>query len=320
MKRLSILLAVATLVTPLARGENSPSQQLVDSLNLIKQAQFLPAINELEALTSANGLTRLEQGRAFTLLGYCYKENGRFEAAQRSYERAIALVENNSDARLDYANAMNNLADLYRDTNRLDQAKQAWQKSESAYSGIGDHSGVAGIAMNLAGIAIVQNHLGDAKKLIARAQEEFKLAEGMTDSEKGGMAVTEAWLADAHGHHDEALDDYQRALHAWQHAHGEAHPITGWGWVLLGRAEANVGRFDDARAFTQQGMSIIAKTEGESHPRYQAAQLLYSQVLDMSGSHAEAAVIRTSAEHSLSDVLGRQCTSCTVSVATLMAR
>jgi hypothetical protein len=65
----------------------------------------------------------------------------------------------------------------------------------------------------------------------------------------------------------------------------------------------------------RQGVAILDHTLSRQNPHYLAAELAYSRILDATGSHAEAARIKASAETLLNDVHRKQCAGCTISVA-----
>lgn len=59
-------------------------------------------------------------------------------------------------------------------------------------------------------------------------------------------------------------------------------------YVLLGGVYLKAGDIASARQMTSQGMNLLEATYGRQNPRYLAAELTYSKVLDASGSHDEA--------------------------------
>jgi hypothetical protein len=97
--------------------------------------------------------------------------------------------------------------------------------------------------------------------------------------------------------------------------HGEEHPYTGWGYLLLGDAHAEAGQLTTALEEMRQGIAILDRTLSRQNPRYLVAEIAYSRVLDATGSHAEAAQIKAAAEPLLKDIYRRQCIGCTVSAA-----
>jgi hypothetical protein len=54
---------------------------------------------------------------------------------------------------------------------------------------------------------------------------------------------------------------------------------------------------------------------GPQNPHYLLAELAYSRILDATGSHAEAARVKTTAESLLKNAYRNQCAGCTISAA-----
>jgi hypothetical protein len=64
-----------------------------------------------------------------------------------------------------------------------------------------------------------------------------------------------------------------------------------------------------------KGLIILKHTLGDRNPKYFAAQLAFSQVLDRAGSHAEAAQVNAAAQQALKAFYRDQCIGCTINVA-----
>ena len=63
----------------------------------------------------------------------------------------------------------------------------------------------------------------------------------------------------------------------------------------------------------RKGLKILDQAVGSSDPKYLAAQISYSQVLDQSGEHDEAVRIKNSAQQALKRLSRDACADCTVS-------
>lgn len=85
--------------------------------------------------------------------------------------------------------------------------------------------------------------------------------------------------------------------------------------MLLGKAHIEAGDVTAARTEMEQGMAILGRTLTHQDARYLTAEIAYSRILDATGSHVEAAQLKSSAERGLKQSRDRQCTGCTVSVA-----
>jgi hypothetical protein len=106
---------------------------------------------------------------------------------------------------------------------------------------------------------------------------------------------------------------YRQALDLWIKLHGEEHPYTGWGHLLLGDAESESGQLTDALVEIRRSIAILGRALGRQNSRYLMAEIAYSRVLDATGSHAEAAQIKAAAEPLLQEFYRRQCAGCTMS-------
>jgi len=62
----------------------------------------------------------------------------------------------------------------------------------------------------------------------------------------------------------------------------------------------------------KKGVDILDRSLGRQNRHYLLAELAYARVLDASGSRAEAAQIRTTAEQALKEDDRRQCLGCTI--------
>jgi hypothetical protein len=85
--------------------------------------------------------------------------------------------------------------------------------------------------------------------------------------------------------------------------------------MLLGRAYADSGDLRSAQANMQTGLTILDHALGQKNPKYFAAEMAYSRVLDQLGSHVEAAQISAAAEKASKDYYGSRCAGCTIDVA-----
>ena len=109
------------------------------------------------------------------------------------------------------------------------------------------------------------------------------------------VSSAQGWLALLNKDTATAIAAYAHAVELWNDAHGEQHVLTGWGYMLLGKSYAQAGQNDKALEQMRKGLNILNQVIGPSDPKYLAAQISYSQVLDQSGEHDEAVRVRNSA-------------------------
>ena len=166
---------------------------------------------------------------------------------------------------------------------------------------------------NLAGLAMEQNRVRAAKSAIDKAVAETKTTNEFTDDDQALISEVQGWIAGQEGDMEAAIAGAQRTVELRKHSHGECFPLTGWSYLILGRAYTANGQIDEALASIREGLTILEKTEGQNAPRYLAGQILYSRALDKLGMHEEASRVKGSAEKSMRDLLRNQCVGCTLS-------
>jgi len=313
MMRICLLLLTAGILSPASSGQESVHEQFTQAFLLEQQGQFEPAVHSFQLLVESDALSLAERGRALTLLGYAYRETGRYQESQSAYERALSIFEGDAQYREDYANALDCFAGLSRSTGQSEAASRMWLQALDIYKEQNDHRGIARTYANLAGLAMEQNHVSAAKSSIEKAVAETKVAKDFTDDDLALICETQAWVVSVNGDHKSAIAGYQHTLDLRKHSHGDHFPLTGWSYLILGRAYAANGQIEQALMNMRKGLTILQQTEGSRSPRYLTGEILYSQALDQSGSHGEASRLRASAQQSLSDLYRKQCVGCTLS-------
>jgi tetratricopeptide (TPR) repeat protein len=260
-------------------------------------------------------LSGLELARACITLAVAYEGEGEFVDARNTFERALHILEHDSEHSTDYAAALDNYAGLYNNVGQQDIAGQMWLKALHLRQQNSDHSGVTRSFTNLAGLALAQNWVREARKYLKQATEEAKLAHDLIDDDFAVLYETEGWLALVEGHASTAVTKYGRSLEIVKRTRGEQHWLAGWDYMLRGKAYAQSGDKEKALADMGKGLSILERTLGDRNPKYFAAQLAYSEALDSAGSHAEAAQVNEAAQRAIKAFYREQCIGCTINVA-----
>ncbi len=153
------------------------------------------------------------------------------------------------------------------------------------------------------------------RKYLTLAVKEARAASDLDDDDRAAVTSLQGWQAQLDGDFTMSIARYRQALDLWRRRHGEEHPFTGWGHLLLGDAQFEAGQLTTALEEIKQGVAVLDRTVGNQNPHYLIAELAYSRVLDATGSHAEAARIKATAESLLKDVNRQQCAGCTISAA-----
>jgi tetratricopeptide (TPR) repeat protein len=309
-----VLLVILLLFTAWpVLAQITPAQRLTDAYALEREGKPAPAIVELHALLDSNSLDTLGSGKAWNILGLAYEDLGEFTLSQHAYEESLRILGRLPNNIRDYAMALNDFGGLYVATGQFEVADKMRTKALGIYEKVEDHGGVARAAGDLAGIAFSQKKVASGSKYLERAVKEAGLANDLGDDDRIAIASLQGWKAQFDGDFTVSVARYRQALDMSRKVHGEEHPFTGWDYMLLGEAHAEMGQLTTALGEMRQGVAILDRALGRQNPRYLVAEIAYSRVLDASGSHIEAVRIKVAAESLLKDVYQRQCAGCTIS-------
>jgi tetratricopeptide (TPR) repeat protein len=312
MRLVFAFLCITAVISPLIRGQENVHQQLAKILLLERQGQYASAIQAMQSISGFSTLSRADQGRAWTLFGFAYKETGQYQQAQTAFEKALSLLKDDAEQRADFANALDFFAAFYQSVNKPQIAGKLWSQALEIFKQQGNHRCLAKTYANLAATALEQKKVHAAKAFFSKATAE--MTPDLTDDDRAFISDIQGWIDDKTGHASDAVDDYERALAFWRKNHGEEHPFTGWRYLLLGNAYAANGEPSKAIAMMAQGLAIMDRTAGRQNPKYVAGEMMYARVLDRYGKQTEAAQLRAEATQHLSELYHNQCLDCTVSV------
>jgi tetratricopeptide (TPR) repeat protein len=309
-----LLLTVWLMCLPLSAQQNSGSS-LHDALVLEQQGQFESAVNVINPVIDSRQLDGVELGRAYIMLGFAYREEGKFNQGRSAFEHSLQILEHDPEHISDYATALNDFAGLYGDVRQWDAAEGMWLKALHLREQIGDHAAALRSLMNLADFALAQKKLSDAREYMRRAAEVVESAHDVTDDDLAVFSETQGWLQLVSGHASAAVTAFQHALDLSTRTRGEQHWIVGWEYTLRGRAYAQACDTTNAMADMQTGLAILGHTLGRTSLKYSAAALVYAQMIDHAGEHAEAMRLRAAAQQAIKDFYGSPCVGCTINVA-----
>jgi tetratricopeptide (TPR) repeat protein len=313
MKLLKV--SILAFLTCTALAQLTPQQELRNCLLLDQQARFAEAIETATTAISSGQLTKVDLGRCYILLGFAYHQESKFNDARAAFEQALRIFEHDPDHLTDYAAALNNYAGLYSDAGQFNIAEALWRKSLHVRQQMGDHAGAAQSLSDLAQLANAQRHLRESSKYLKAASEEMKSASDLTDDNRAFFLETQGLVELSEKRPAAAIESFQHALQICRQNLGKNHWLTGWEYILRGKAYAESGDLSASSADMRDGLAILKQALGPKSRKYLFAELAYSKILDQSGSHAEAAQLRESAETAEKDSFGKQCPSCTINVA-----
>lgn len=316
--RTGVLSAVILLFSTCALlAQMTPAQRLADAFALEMGGTPAPAIAELQGLLNSGSLDALGSGKAWNILGLAHEDMGEFALSQHAYEESLRILKNLPDNLRDYAMALDDFGGLYVATGQFEAADKLRTKALGVYERLADHAGIARASCDMATTAFSQKRVAAGEKYLARAVKEAKVAPGLDDDDRAAITSLQGWQAQYDGDFSTSVARYSKALDLWRKRHGEEHRFTGWGHLLLGDAQFEAGQLTTALDEIKQGVAILERTVGPQNPHYLIAELAYARILDATGSHAEAARIKATAESLLKDANQTQCAACTISVAAL---
>jgi tetratricopeptide (TPR) repeat protein len=314
MRRLHWILLTVSLVQWPLLAQTNPHQYLRDALTLENAGNFGPAAGSAKLAVDSGQLAGAELGRVYIVLGVAYQGVGNLIDAQIAYEHALQIFKGDPQHLEEYAAALENYAGYFTDLGQLEIAAPLWSKAFHLRQQMGDHTGLTLALIHQAGVALSRKKIKEARDYLKQASDEMKLAHGLVSGDLALFFETKGWLGLAEGHASEAEAGYGHALEICTRAYGEQHWLCGWDRLLRGKGYAQAGRLDIALDDMRKGLAVLEHALGRKSPKYLAAQIAYSQVLDRVGSHAEAAQMRTSVEQARKDYFTRQCAGCTIPV------
>ena len=315
MHPFAVVLALMLVAVPGLSGQVSGRERLARVLALEQDGQAQQAIAAIQALLDSKSLDASETGQAWDILGLAYENRRDFASAQRAFEQSLRILEMVPSYARGYGMVLNNFGGLLLAMGQPEEAGRIQEKALHVFEKINDHASVSIVCNNLAGLAFGQKQVPRGRKYLDRAQKEAQPASHLDDDNLAAISSMRGWLGLLEGDAAGAVAAYQVSLDLWRKRHGEQHPLTGWGYVLLGDAKAAGGELTSAQADMRTGLAVIERALGRQDERYLKAEIAYAGVLDRSGARAEAAQLKTEAERELQKLHRAQCDGCTISAA-----
>jgi tetratricopeptide (TPR) repeat protein len=296
-------------------GQSNPHTVLHDALVLTNRGNFETAARLAKAAIDSRQLNGNELGRGFIILAVACQGAADLANAQASFEHALQVLEHDREHPEDYASALENYAGFYSELGQPDVAAPMLRKALHLRQRIGDHTGAALSLTRLAELALARNRLREAQRNLQKASNEANASADLIDDDKAVFFETQGWLAMAEHHAPAAVAAYQDALELAKRSRGGQHWLAGWEHMLMGKAYAESGNLKSGLVNMQTGLAILDHALGQKNPKYVAAELAYSRLLDQAGLHAEAAQMRAAGELASKDYYRRQCAGCTINIA-----
>jgi len=249
-----------------------------------------------------------------TMLGFAYKQSGQFALARRYYEKALNNVGKTAAFDPDRAAIFDFFASLETEAGNLSSAGSLFLQALEIDKRLMDHERLTTIYTHLAGLEIKARRFKEAQRYLNLAMREQQQVANSRMKLLVDIYGTKGWLANVNNHNDEAVYDYSQALEACEKSYGNHHPLVGWSYLLLGKAQGENGDLKEGLDTMDKGLSILKSTVGTNDVRYLIGEIAYSTMLDRTGKHGEAQRLSVEAEHSLPDALKAHCRDCSTSV------
>ncbi|MCU1323490.1 MAG: Tetratricopeptide 2 repeat-containing protein [Acidobacteriaceae bacterium] len=310
---MSLTLAIFFL-QPLYASSNPVLDRLID---LDKSGQYERVSRETSAMLATTNLSVDDTGAAWVLLGSANQAKGDFVAAQNAYDKALHLYHSASGHEEDEGRVLEHYATLYRDLMEQEAAINMEKKALSIFERYGQHALLARSYATLAQLEMSEGKSRACKLDLARATKETQLLKAIDTDLLAQILVTEAWVRSDEKDMARAIAAYRNAVQLWNEKHPSPYVMTGWTYVLLGKAYAQNGSITDALDNMEHGIEILRTSVGEKNPTYLAARIAYAGILYSSGAIQRATDIKTSSEEAFRELYRRGCVNCRISVAAL---
>jgi tetratricopeptide (TPR) repeat protein len=310
---ISLILAIFFL-QPLYASTNPTLDRLID---LDNSGQYDRVIRETSALLATTNLSVDDTGAAWVLLGSANQSKGDFPSAQNAYDKALHIYQSTSGHEEDEGRVLEHNATLYRDLMEQDAAINMEKKALAIFERLRQHALLARSYAILAQLELSGGKRRASKLHLARATKEAQLVTAIDTDVLAQIQVTGAWVSSDEKDMARAIAAYRNALQLWNEKHPSSYVMTGWTYVLLGKAYAQNGSIADALDNMEHGIEILRTSVGDKNPTYLAARIAYASVLSSSGAIDRAADIKTSSEEAFRELYVDGCVNCKISVAAL---
>ena len=162
-------------------------------------------------------------------LGFLYADQGKFEAAEQMYERALAGCEKALGAEhTSTLDTVHNLGKLYADQGKLVEAEQIYERAlRGKEKALGtEHTSTLHTVNNLGNLYRNQGKLAEAEQMYERALRGYEKALGAEHTSTLDTVNNLGLLYADQGKLAEAEQMYERALRGYEKALGAEHTST----------------------------------------------------------------------------------------------
>ena len=239
---------------------SSDQKKSEQALDLLREAR-----RELELVDGPEG--RLVLAGVFDEIGNVSQDLGRFNEAEKSYQRALKLrqVELGPEAK-EVADTLNNLASLSWRLGNLAEAGQRFEEILAIYERLQaeDHH-LAAVLSNLGLVYRGQGAFEEAEASFLRALEISRRSLGEDHPQVGSVLFSLGRLHLYQNRLEEAATRFEQSLRIRRRAFGLEHYECGRSLIWLGEAQRGLGHLDSARASHRDGHEVMAAAEGQNY-------------------------------------------------------
>ena len=311
---LGCILALLCLNLP---AQDLSAKALDNARILAKQGRYGQLVDILLPLLNSSGLDVEDRAQALVLLAAGYQVLGQYSESHRMLDQSLSLLRDHPQYLGKDADALANLSVLYRDTGDHDAMKQTALKALELYEHTNDHAGLLTVYVVLAQDSVNRRKSADAEHYLAQATGEFTQLNKPEDVNRIALVDLQGAIALLEGHPAVAAEDYQQSLEMSIRVKGSLHPETGWGYMLLGKADLKAGDVKFALANMSQGLTILAAADGPKSVAYLYSEVAYSEALAADGQRSQARQLKAGAKQALAALYRDQCARCQINVAAL---
>ena len=298
-------------------AQDLSANTLDNARSLAKQGRYGQLVDILLPLLNSSKLDVADRAQALVLVAAGYQVLGHFNESHRMLDKSLYLLRDNPRYLGNYADALTNLAVLYRDTGDADAMKKTAVKALKLYEEANDHAGLATVYVVLAQDSVNRRKSADAEHYLTQAAAESTQFKKLEDVNRIAIVDLQGAIALLEDHPALAAADYQRSIEMRIRVNGRLHPETGWGYMLLGKANLRAGDVKLALADMSQGLTILASADGPESATYLYSQVAYSEALAADGQRSQAKHLKADAMQALATLFRDQCARCQINVAAL---
>jgi CHAT domain-containing protein/Flp pilus assembly protein TadD len=245
----------------------------------LKRAVAMAGDSSLQAASSLNNLALVQ------------KAIGDYEAAERSYKKAIIIyIRKGMTTHPDYTNPVNNLGELYRTMGRLQEAVYAFEEVIGLRKQLlgTDHPNYANAVNNLALVEFAIGHYADAEKHLIECRDIYKRTLGEKDKFYANALNNLASVYKADGRLLLAETTYKECLQVYKTTYGESSDKYGTYLGGLAGTYRQMKKYEEAIALTIQSMTILRNKLGAYHYDYIETVYNLAETCREAGRYADA--------------------------------